>query len=65
MDKDITDCVRFGNSDDESLPLTQCVCGKKFGMWHTVISIYRDDPWECSCGRKLYFKNSVSVYEIT
>lgn len=65
MDKDITVLVKFEAPDDEMLPLMQCVCGKKYEAWEFAISIYRDDPYECrSCGRRLYFRNTVKVYEI-
>ena len=65
MNKDVTAQVDFGNSDDECLPITKCVCGTKFGHWDFVISIYKDDPYECpECGAKLYFRNAVKVYQV-
>lgn len=65
MKMDVTDQVDFGNSDDESLPLTKCVCGKKFEYWEFVLSIYEDSPNKCpNCGRKLFFRNSIRVYEV-
>lgn len=65
MDKDVTDKVEFGNSDDEFLPLEKCVCGQVFGFWDHSLSIYRDNPTECpKCGRKLYFKNKITVFEV-
>jgi len=64
-DKNVTDQVEFGNSDDELLPLKKCVCGKEFCFWTASISIYKDNPWECKgCGRKLYFRNEIKVYEV-
>ena len=65
MDKDVTSLVDFGFSDDEFLPLLECVCGEKFGYWEHCLSIYRDDPKECpKCGVKLYFEFSVKVYQV-
>lgn len=62
---DITSQVKFGNSDDEFLPLTECACGEKFEAWDFILSIYRDTPKTCSkCGRKMYFSNSITVYEV-
>jgi len=63
MDKDITDQVEFGDPDGESLPLTQCACGRKFYPWDFVLTCYPDMAHECNCGRKLYFRNEVTVYE--
>ena len=64
-DKDITALVDFGNSDDEALPITKCACGARFDAWDFIISIYRYDPHECPhCHRKLYFRNSIRVYEV-
>lgn len=65
MDKDITNRVKFGENDGEFLPLTQCICGCKFDSWDCILNIYRDMPFECDCGRKLYFSNKITVYEIT
>ena len=65
QDTDVTDLVGFGNPDDELLPLTECVCGARFDMWDMVISIYREDAYECDkCGRRLYFRNDIKVYEV-
>ena len=64
-DKDVTDLVDFYTNDDEALPLTQCVCGKKYGMWDFIISVYREDAHECEdCGAKLYFTNTITVYQV-
>jgi len=64
-DINVTDKVDFGNPDDESLPLTRCVCGASFEIWTVIISIYRDDAYECpSCKRRLYFSNCVQVFEV-
>ena len=64
-DKDVTDLVSFGNPDDECLPLMRCVCGTTFPEWEEIIGIYREHPHECSvCHRKLYFRNSIIVYEV-
>ncbi len=62
---DVTDQVDFQNPDDESMPLTRCVCGKRFAPWDQIISIYGDSPWECpECGVKLVFRNAVRVYRV-
>lgn len=64
MDKDITKQVLFGFNDEECLPLTQCACGKSYNYWDFVLSVYPDDPEECiHCGRKLYFRVNITVYE--
>lgn len=64
-DIDVTAQVRFGANDDESLPLSQCVCGAKFGHWDFSLSIYRETAYECpACHRKLYFRNRISVFEV-
>lgn len=63
--KDVTKFVEFDNNDDESLPVTKCVCGKRFRLWEWSISIYDDDPTECPhCGAKLYFRNNICVYQV-
>lgn len=65
MKTDITEKVKFGNNDDEALPITQCICGEKFAEWIFHVSIYEDDPTPCSkCGRKLIFANEIKVYEV-
>ncbi|GAH60215.1 unnamed protein product, partial [marine sediment metagenome] len=47
------------------LPLTKCVCGKKYPAWDFTLGIYKDMPTGClECGRKLYFGVSIKVYEI-
>ena len=64
MDKDITDQVKVGLIDGECLPLEVCACGLKFDNWECVLSIERDAFFQCDCGRKLYFSNKITVYEI-
>jgi len=65
MDKDVTKEVKFGNIDEEFLELCQCVCGHEEGDWDDVLSIYRDSAYQCpQCGRKLYFQNKITVYEV-
>ena len=62
---DVTDKVDFQNPDDESLPLTRCVCGASFAPWEQIISIYGDLPWECpKCAAKLVFRNAVRIYQV-
>jgi len=60
MSKDITPDVGYRVVDDECL-CVNCKCGEE-----VYISIYKDMPNECHrCGRKMYFKNNITVYEIT
>lgn len=65
---DVTNKVEFENSDDELLPITKCICGKKYdNVWDFCISINDGSGhfYQCeSCGAKLYFSNSISVYQI-
>ena len=62
---DVTELVDFGNPDDECLPITKCICGQDYSMWSETLSIYKEDPWQCSqCGRKYYFGNRVKVYMV-
>lgn len=63
--KNVTKLVSFENPDDEVLPLTKCICGYEFYPWEYIISIYKDDPKKCKyCGAKLYFANSIQVYQV-
>jgi len=65
--KNVTTLVTFGNSDDECLSITKCVCGNKFDPWDFIISIYDREDYiqECQeCGAKLYFRNTIQVYQI-
>lgn len=64
MDKDITSEVSFERNDDESLPLTKCVCGAKFPPWDFILGMERDYPNTCDCGRKLYFTLDIKVFEV-
>ena len=65
FETDVTEKVKFGNNDDEYLPIEKCVCGAEFGSWSFVINVYKDDPNECpKCGRKYYFRNEIKVYLI-
>ena len=71
MDKDryidVTDQVKFGNPMDESLPITQCVCGKQWDYYH--FQAYDDgydeggDRCNC-CGRRFIFRSAIRVYEV-
>lgn len=62
---DVTDKMDFGDNDSEYLPITKCLCGKKFESWSFTISIYSDMADECPhCKRKFYFKNNIRVYEV-
>lgn len=64
--KDVTRKVAFGWPDDESLPITKCVCGAKFEPWQQTIGVYNDfvTPMPC-CGRKLVFTIKTKVHEVT
>lgn len=65
-ERDVTPQTRFGNSDDELLPLTRCVCGQTFKLWELTLSVYADDPTRMDCcGRRLYFSNNVRILEVT
>ncbi len=62
---DVTNKVSFGDVDAELLPLTKCVCNRTFDLWDVTLSIYNDDLTKCpSCGRKFYFINKITVYEV-
>ena len=66
MPLDVTEQVQFGYIDNESMPLHKCVCGKKFDGWDQVLSMYENDAWQCDgCGRKLFFRCHVSVFQVT
>lgn len=59
------DGYRYGNPDDEHLPLRRCACGQLFNGWDVVLSIYPDDPttMDC-CGRQLYFSQQITIHEV-
>ena len=62
---DRTNDVDFGSSDDELLEIRKCVCGRQYPYWEFVIGIYEWEASVCaSCGRKLFFKATIRVYEI-
>jgi hypothetical protein len=61
---DVTKQVEVGLPDGELLPLTKCVCGAEFGLWEFTINAYQDNPNQCpKCGRLMYFRNDLRVYE--
>ncbi len=63
--KNVTAETRFGNPDDEHLPLLQCVCGVVHSDWSIVLSIYPNDPYEMPCcGRRLYFTQRIQIIEV-
>jgi len=65
MDKNISNLIRIGDVDGESLPLIRCVCGIEFPEWTFILGIYRDNAHQCPhCGRQMYFRNNIKVYEI-
>jgi len=63
---DVTDLVRLGESDEESLSLERCVCGASWGYWDgPILHVDKDDPAECDeCGRKFYWRGTLTVYEV-
>lgn len=64
MDKDISNDCTWRFPDDELLPLTRCPCGRTWGAWEFNISIYREDAVKCQCGRRLYFTQTITVWEV-
>ena len=64
-DRDVTELVRCGSIDDETMPIEKCICGTEYSPWRFFISIYRNAAYECpACNRKLYFRQTVSVFEV-
>jgi len=65
-DKDVTEHVEYYNFEQESMAITQCVCGAEFEPWKFNIYISREEAERCpQCGRALYFRAHVCVYEVT
>lgn len=63
--QDVSALCDWLNPDDESLPLTKCVCGKAYQAWDFTLGIYLDEPRTMPCcGRKLFFKHYVRVLEV-
>jgi hypothetical protein len=62
---DVTDLVKFGDNDGEFLPLEKCICGKVFDSWDFILKIYPDMAKKCICGRKYYFQNKITIFEVT
>jgi len=65
---DVTEFVDFGNNDEETLPITMCVCGARFKPWDFYISIYKDEEMidKCPvCGAKLFFGTAIRVYQLS
>lgn len=64
-DLEITKQVEIGYFEEEDLVLKRCVCGKKFEDWDFVLHPYDDTANTCDgCGRMLYFRVDIHVYEI-
>jgi len=62
---DVTDSVEFHLNDGECLPLTKCVCGKRFAPWDFILGVDEDYAHTCpKCGRRLFFGGTIKVYEI-
>jgi hypothetical protein len=64
MDKDITKDCEYYDNDGDCLPLLKCACGETFDAWDFILSTERDRPHACRCGRRLYFTNAITIYEI-
>ena len=65
-DRDVTNAVDCLNPDDESLPLVRCVCGSTHQRWTIQLGIDASDAEAMPCcGRRLYFRNHVRVFEVT
>ena len=65
-DLNITQRVATGFNDDELLPITKCVCGKRFKYWDFTIGLGRESAAKCpSCGHMLYFELTIQIYERT
>jgi len=63
--KDVTNNVIFENNDDEALSILECVCGHRYSSWDFIIGVYKEDSSDCpECGAKLFFRNSITVYQI-
>ena len=61
---DVTDQVRFGLSDGTCLPMTECICGATWPMWHGPLLGVEGYPTACpKCERKFYWETK--VYEVT
>ncbi len=62
---DVTAQTASGFNDDESLPITKCVCGAKFEYWDFFVGLGEDSAAECpKCGRKLCFSVDIRIYEV-
>lgn len=62
-DKDITAQVGFGDNDGDCLPLTRCICGKRYQHWDFILHADREESKKCDCGRELYFRFTIQVLE--
>ena len=64
-DKDVTELMLFGDIDNEYLPIDKCACGAEFGYWEFLLNVYKDTPRACwHCGRRFYFRNKITIYEV-
>jgi hypothetical protein len=62
---EVTNSVDFGFNDEELLPVTKCVCGKKFIPWEFSIGLWEEGAAECpECGRMMFFSVEIRVYEV-
>ena len=65
MDKNVTGQVPIYGVDGESVAIQLCVCGKKFDPWCFIINSDKDTTELCpACGRKLYARVDVSIFEV-
>jgi hypothetical protein len=65
MEKDVTEKMKFGFSDDEYLPIEKCICGREFPAWEFFISVYPDLSHQCpSCKRRFYFRPDIRIFQV-
>jgi hypothetical protein len=44
MEKDVTEKMKFGFSDDEYLPIEKCICGREFPAWEKNVFAVESFP---------------------
>ena len=64
--KDVTRLVEFSYPDEESLPITKCVCGARFDLWDFVIDAeWEKEKYSCPvCNTKLCWTQTITVYQV-
>lgn len=64
MKLEITNKVRVGLNDGDSLPLERCVCGQVAGPWEWILDSDPEYKSECdTCGRKMWFSIEIKVWQ--